>query len=111
MERKIAQQTFPVQTQIVEEETQPLPTLRSLAFRAFLEKHGLSWLDVALAAHVRLLTVWNVARDYPISGQQAEMVRMGLYHLTGVRYRGGMALRVDQANGIAAEGLSQGGNG
>lgn len=93
-----SQQQSPAQMWMVEEETQPLPTLAGLAFRAFLAKYGLSMRDVALAAGVRLLTVWNITRDLPISRQQAEMVRAGIYWLTGVCYRGGMVLHLERAN-------------
>ena len=79
---------------INEIKTQPLPTLRALAFQAFLARHSLSLLEVALAAGVRLLTVWRVTRDLPVTSQQAERVRAGLYCLTGVRYRGGLTVYV-----------------
>lgn len=94
---QIPRQQSPAEMLMIEEETQPLPTLRGLAFRAFLAKHELSLLDVALAAGVRLLTVWNIERDNPISCQHAEMVRVGLYRLTGVNYRGGMLLHSEYA--------------
>jgi len=45
---------------------------------------------------VRLLTVWNVERDNPISRQHAEMVRTGLYRLTGVYYSARIILRQEQ---------------
>ncbi len=76
-------------------ETQPLPTLRALAFQAFMARHGVTLLEVALAAGVRVLTVWRVARDLPIAQQQAERVRAGLYRLTGVHYRGGLTVYVE----------------
>jgi hypothetical protein len=79
---------------LAEIKTQPLPTLRALAFQAFLARHSLSLLEVALAAGVRLLTVWRVTRDLPVTSQQAERVRAGLYRLTGVRYRGGLTVYV-----------------
>ena len=81
---------------MAEERTQPLPTLRALAFQLFLAKHELSVRDVARAARVRLLVVWNITRDLPISHQQAEMVRAGLYVLTGASYRGGITLHQEQ---------------
>ena len=70
-----------------EEPTQPLPNVAPLAFEGFLTRHRLSMLDVARAASVRLLTVWRVMRDLPVSEQQAAQVRAGLYRLTGVQYR------------------------
>jgi hypothetical protein len=79
-----------LQKEIAEQKTQPLPTLRALAFQAFLARHGLSLLDVALATGVRLLTVWRVAHDLPVSPQQAECIRAGLTRLTGIAYRGGI---------------------
>jgi hypothetical protein len=78
-----------------EVETQPLPVLRGLAFRAFLARYELSRLDVALAAGVRLLTVWNIERDNPVSRQQAALVYAGLYRLTGVQYRGRIMLHME----------------
>ncbi len=90
------QQPSPVQMGMAEERTQPVPTLRALAFQLFLEKHGLCVRDVARAAQVRLLVVWNITRDLPVSHQQAEMVRAGLYLLTGVYYRGGITLHPEQ---------------
>jgi hypothetical protein len=98
----LSQQSFLVQTWMVEEQTQPLPTLRVLAFRAFLARHKLTMLDVARAAGVRMLTVWNITRDLPVSRQQAEMVRAGLYRLTGTQYRGGITLRPSHAPAAAA---------
>jgi len=96
-DKPIPQQSSPVHTWMVEEQTQPLPTLRGLAFRFFLARHKLTMLDVARAADVRMLTVWSITRDLPISRQQAEMVRAGLYRLTGTQYRGGITLRPDHA--------------
>jgi hypothetical protein len=83
---------------VSEEETRPLPVLAGLAFRAFLEKYGLSMLDVALAAEVRLLTVWNIGRSHPVSSRHAEQVRAALYRLTGTRYRGGIVVRAERTN-------------
>jgi hypothetical protein len=88
---------------MAEKETQPQPTLRALAFQLFLAKHELSVRDVARAARVRLLVVWNITRDLPISHQQAEMVRAGLYVLTGASYRGGITLHREQTASEAAQ--------
>jgi len=90
------QQPSPARMRVAEEGTQPLATLRGLAFRAFLAKHELSVRDVARAAGVRLLVVWNITRDLPVSHQQAEMVRAGLCLLTGVYYHGRIALWSEQ---------------
>ena len=90
--RRISRQIPPVQLGITEEETQPLPTLRALAFQAFLERYGLTLLDVAMAGGIRLLTVWKVAHDLPISPLQAASVRAGLARLTGECYRGGITV-------------------
>jgi len=48
----------------------------------------LSLLDVALAAQVRLLTVWKLAQGLPIRAEHAQAVRSGLQRLTGVPYTG-----------------------
>ncbi len=90
--------------EMAEEKTQPFPTLRELAFQAFLVKHELSIVDVALAAGVRLLVIWKIARDQPVSRQQAERVRMGLHRLTGVVYRAGITLRLEPHMGQQEEG-------
>ena len=90
------QQASPAQMGMAEERTQPVPTLRALAFQLFLAKHELCVRDVARAAQVRLLVVWNITRDLPVSHQQAEMVRAGLYVLTGASYRGGITLHPEQ---------------
>jgi hypothetical protein len=87
MKRKRERQSRPEQ-QKMEEQTQPLPPLAPLIFEHFLARYQLTILDVALAAGVRLLTVWRAMHDYPISIEQAAQVRRGLYHLTGVSYRG-----------------------
>jgi hypothetical protein len=96
MKRKRERQSSPEQ-QKVEEQTQPLPPLSPLAFERFLTRHRLSILDVASAARVRMMTVWRVAHDYPISIDQAAQVRLGLYHLTGVSYRGRIRLYVGES--------------
>lgn len=81
-----------------DEGTQPLPTLGALAFQLFLHKHGLSILDVALAAQVRLLTVWRISRGLPVSSKKASMVRDGIYRLTRVIYRGLIVVRQETSD-------------
>ena len=100
---QIPQQQSPTRLWMAEKETQPQPTLRALAFQLFLAKHGLCVRDVARAARVRLLVVWNITRDLPISHQQAEMVRAGLYVLTGASYRGGITLHREQTASEVAQ--------
>jgi hypothetical protein len=56
------------------------------AFRAYLQHFGLSILDVALAAQLRLSTVWNIEHGIPIREEHAQAVRSGLYRLTGREY-------------------------
>jgi hypothetical protein len=55
-------------------------------------------LDVARAAEVRLLTIWRVMRDLPISEQQAQQVYAGLYRLAGVPYRGRIRLHTAKSD-------------
>jgi hypothetical protein len=74
------------------ETTQPLPHLGALAFQLFLAKHGLSILDVALVAQVRLVIVWKITRGQPISPTQAQQVRGALFQLTPAGYRGQIAV-------------------
>ncbi|MGH2493970.1 MAG: hypothetical protein ACRDIV_04635 [Ktedonobacteraceae bacterium] len=58
----------------------------SAAFRAYLQHFELSLVDVAVAARVRLLTVWKIEQGLPIRTEHAQAVRSGLHHLTGVSY-------------------------
>ncbi|HET9920919.1 MAG TPA: hypothetical protein VFQ30_13805 [Ktedonobacteraceae bacterium] len=58
----------------------------SAAFRAYLQHFGLSRLEVARAARVRLMTVWKVEQGLPIRAEDALAVCAGLHHLTGVSY-------------------------
>ena len=58
----------------------------SVAFRAYLQRFELSRLEVARAAHVRLLTVWKIEQGLPIRAEDALAVCAGLHHLTGVSY-------------------------
>lgn len=70
------------------ETTQPLPNLVALTFQLFLAKYGLSILEVARAAQVRLLVVWRITRGLPVSPTQAQRVRATLARLTPAGYRG-----------------------
>ncbi|MGH2482208.1 MAG: hypothetical protein ACRDHW_21365, partial [Ktedonobacteraceae bacterium] len=81
------------------ERTQPLPTIATLLFEGFLARHQLSILDVAQAANIRLLIIWRVARDLPVSAQQARQVYSGLRHLAGVPYRGRIRLQTSESEG------------
>lgn len=58
------------------------------AYRAYAQHFELSVLDVALAAKVRLLTVWRVAQGLPVGETNAQAVRAALLQLTGVPYQG-----------------------
>jgi hypothetical protein len=74
---------------IAEQETLPLPlaAIKSAAdFQDYLIHYHLSPLQVARACGVRLLTVWNIQQGNPIQRSQAELVRRGLYWLTGIPY-------------------------
>jgi hypothetical protein len=60
-------------------------------FRAFLEQHRLSLLDVAQAAGVRLMTFWNIQTGRPVRSRDAQAVRTALFRLTGLPYYGPLA--------------------
>jgi hypothetical protein len=88
------------QPDIAEQETLPLPlaAIQSATdFRDYLIHYHLSPLQVSQACGVRLLTVWNLQQGNPIRRSQAELVRRGLYWLTGVPYVKEIA--VQQAGG------------
>ncbi len=73
--------------------TQPLPLISSLSLQVYLQRYDLTIRDVAYAAHVRLLVVWNALHNNPISHEDADMLRMTLFSLTGVRYHGPIQAR------------------
>lgn len=79
-------------TDCTTETTQPLPNLGALTFQLFLAKHGLSILDVARVAQVRLVIVWKITRGHPITPIQAQQVRTALSRLTQASYRGKIAI-------------------
>ena len=60
--------------------------LSRLTFRAYLQRYGLSLLDVALAGQVRLLSVWNVQQGIPVRNEHAMAIRAGLSRLIGEPY-------------------------
>ena len=86
--KDMRKQTEARQAQKSDEQTQPLPNIARLTFEGFLNRYQISMLDVAQAAEVRLLTIWRVMHDLPISEQQAQQVYAGLSRLAGVPYRG-----------------------
>lgn len=65
-------------------------------FEAYLREHQLEALAVSVAAKVRYVTVYNAAKGNPITPEHAEMIRQSLSRLTGVPYRGGFAVHIDQ---------------
>jgi hypothetical protein len=58
----------------------------SAAFRSYLQHFELTILGVALAARVRLMTVWKIEQGLPIRAEDALAVRTGLQQITGVPY-------------------------
>jgi hypothetical protein len=58
----------------------------SAAFRAYVQHFKLSLRDVALAASVRMLTVWKIEQGLPIREADALAMCAGLHHLTRVPY-------------------------
>ena len=56
-------------------------------FCKHLEDHQLSILDVALVAKVRLLVVWRIQHNLPVSQDHTDYVRFAIYQLTGIPYR------------------------
>lgn len=92
------------QPDIAEQETLPLPlaTIKSAAdFQDYLTCYHLLPLQVSRACGVRYLTIWKIQQGQPIRKSQAELVRSGLYRLTGVPYVKEIA--VQEAGGKTAE--------
>lgn len=83
---------------IADEQTMPLPGLDPAAvsreqFNAYLRRHNLTILDVALAAGLRLLYVWKVSRGEAVEVQYASAIRKALYALTHEPYMGLIAVQ------------------
>lgn len=79
-----------------EEETLYLPQIPRLtggpAFRAFLREHQLTIVDVALAAQMRLMPVWQLWQNRPIKLREAQAIRETLYRLTGAYFTAPVAI-------------------
>ncbi len=73
----------------------------SAAFRAYLQHFELTVLDVALAAHVRLSTVWSIGQGLPIRAEHAQAVRAALYQLTGAPFTEAIAVIPEEALPVA----------
>ncbi len=56
------------------------------AFRGYTEHYRLSRQEVAQAAQVRLVTVWNIEQGIPVRESHAIAVRSALSTLSGVPY-------------------------
>jgi hypothetical protein len=84
-----------------------LGTQSSTTFRAYLERYGLSLLDVALAAQVRLLSTWNIQQGIPVRRVHAASIRAGLYELTGVPYTAPIATIPEDIVSLVDHSLQQ----
>ena len=61
-------------------------TEASTAFRAYLHHFNLSRQAVALAANVRLLTIWKIEQGLPVREEHALAVCASLHRLTSVPF-------------------------
>lgn len=73
------------------EQRQPIeaPDLGEISrktFCVFLLSHRLSYLRVAQAAGVHVVSVYNVANGVPVLPKHEAAIREGLYRVTGERY-------------------------
>jgi len=59
-------------------------------------------LDVALAAGVRYLTIWNIAHNLPVQHRHATLVRQALFHLTREPYTAPIPVHQDQEQVLPA---------
>ncbi|QBD76577.1 hypothetical protein EPA93_11415 [Ktedonosporobacter rubrisoli] len=71
---------------ISQQDTLPLPLLDSL--RAYMERHHLTWVAVARLSGVRVITVWRMWSDLPVSTADAMRVRVAVQCFTGYAYLG-----------------------
>lgn len=63
-----------------------LGEISSSAFRTFLLHHQLSYLKLAQAANVHVVSVYNVATGVPVLPEHEAAIRQGLRRLTGENY-------------------------
>ena len=80
-------QRYPIENQ----PTQPLPS-GNILFRAYLAAHHLNSLAAARLSGVLYITTWNIEQDKPVSLKNAVLVRAGLRRVTGVAYKGPIAV-------------------
>lgn len=60
--------------------------MNALAY--YLQVHQIEPLQLAIAAGVRYLTVWNALQGRPITAEHAAKIRAALHSLTGIAYAG-----------------------
>lgn len=80
---------------IAEQQTQPITIVTgqgAFFFRAYLKRYHLHPLAVALASHVRYLTIWKIEHGLPIAQEDVTRVRSGLLTLTGVPFLAPLAI-------------------
>lgn len=75
---------------------QPTLPLNGAIFERYLQQHHLLPLDVALAAGVRYLTIWNISHDVPVQYRHAVLVRRALFHLSGEDYSGPIVVQQER---------------
>ena len=77
-----------MQPDISEQHTTPLPLSAWADFHNYLARHRLTWVEVARASGVPVLTVWSIDHGLIVESTQAALVRRGLDQLTGIAYTG-----------------------
>jgi len=78
-----------MQRDISQQKTVLLP-LSSLSdgFHRYLARYKLTWVEVARASGVPVLTVWSIDHGLTVESTQAALVRGGLKKLTGEAFNG-----------------------
>ncbi|QBD78824.1 hypothetical protein EPA93_23695 [Ktedonosporobacter rubrisoli] len=71
---------------ISQQETLPLPLYDT--FRAYMERHRLTWVAVARLSGVRVIIVWRMWSDLPVTAANARQVCIAVEFLTGYAYLG-----------------------
>ena len=67
-------------------EQRELAEISSATFRAFLLHHQLSYVKVARAANIHMVSVYNIASGVAVLPEHEAAVRAGLQQITGERY-------------------------
>lgn len=77
-----------MQRDISQQKTVLQPLSSSDDFHSYLARYKLTWVEVARASGVPVLTVWSIDHGLTVESTQAALVREGLKKLTAEAFNG-----------------------